>query len=327
MDLVALIGSESPLGREVRDVLTQAGLGKALRLIGASDAEAVLSQKDDEPTVLSPLEETELRDADVIVNCAPGGVAARARSMAPDTPFIDLTGELESEPSARIRCPIVDGEAHVAGNPMVIAHPAAAALAVLLRRVHRYFPVKHAVVTMLEPVSERGTPGIHELQSQVTSLLSFKPLTKDIFDTQVAFNMLPEYGDEASVKLGDAASRMESNLATLLAGETPMPSVRLLHAPVFHGHAGSVWIEFDSRPGQVQLEEALASAQIDVRGASTEPASNVGVAGISGIVAGPIELDRQHPRACWIWFAADNYRIAADCALALVRSILRGEEA
>ncbi|HYO80607.1 MAG TPA: Asd/ArgC dimerization domain-containing protein [Bryobacteraceae bacterium] len=327
MDLVALIGSETPLGREVRDVLNEAGLGKAVRLIGSSDTESVLAQDEGELTVLSQLDETELADADVIVNAAAGGVAAKAHAMTPSTPLIDLTGELEGQPSARIRCPILENGTAAAGNPLIVAHSAATALALLLRRIQKSFPIAHAVAQVFEPVSERGASGIHELQSQVTSLLSFKPLTKDIFDAQVAFNLLPAYGEEAQSRLGDSQDRLERHLATVLAGQTPMPSVRLIHAPVFHGHAGSLWIEFETRPGVVELEQALATAQIDVRSEGTEPASNVGIAGISGVVAGPVESDPHHPRACWIWFAADNYRLAADSAVTLVRAILQGDDA
>jgi aspartate-semialdehyde dehydrogenase len=101
-----------------------------------------------------------------------------------------------------------------------------------------------------------------------------------------------------------------------------MTSVRLIQAPVFHGYTFSLWIEFEARPGCAELEQALASAQVDVRGNDVEPPSNVGVAGQSGVTVGMIDHDRNHPRGVWLFAAADNYQIAADNAIALARSIL-----
>jgi aspartate-semialdehyde dehydrogenase len=104
-----------------------------------------------------------------------------------------------------------------------------------------------------------------------------------------------------------------------------MPSLRLIQAPVFHGHSFGMWVEFESRPAPLQLAEALASAQIDIRGADLDPATNVGVAGQGGVTVGPIEEDHSYPQALWIWAASDNYRLSAENAVALVRDILRGE--
>lgn len=325
MDLIALVGSETQLGREVRDLLGEAGLGSAIRLIGVIDAEqGVLVEHQGEPTFLSRLDETELQDADVIVSAADpaGTLQAWQHAGAQPPPFIDLGGTLESDPGARIRCPVLGREAAGPGNPLVVAHPAATALALVLTRLHKSFPMRHSVVQVFEPASERGTPGIHELQHQVTGLLSFRPYEKKVFDAQLAFNMLPSYGEEAPDSLAASENRLDRHLATLLAGTVPMPSVRLIQAPVFHGHSFGMWIEFESRPGVVELGEAIASAQIDVRSADLAPATNVGVAGQSGVTVGPIEEDRSHPRALWLWAATDNYRVSAENAVALVRSIL-----
>jgi aspartate-semialdehyde dehydrogenase len=96
-----------------------------------------------------------------------------------------------------------------------------------------------------------------------------------------------------------------------------MPSIRLIQAPVFHGHSVSLWAEFESNPGVGAIEQALASAHIDVRGADVEAPNVVGMAGQSGIAVGAIAADRNDARAAWFWVAADNLRIAAENAVAV----------
>ena len=128
------------------------------------------------------------------------------------------------------------------------------------------------------------------------------------------------YGEDAPQQLATIEARIERHLASILQAyaaktEIAMPSLRLLQAPVFHGHSISGWVEFAEPVSEEAIREALGSTQIDVREAEHEPPTNVGVAGQSGVIAGDIRLDRNNPHAAWLWLAADNIRVAADaCA-------------
>ena len=67
-------------------------------------------------------------------------------------------------------------EAPAGGTIHVIAHPAAIALALFLRRLQRHDPIRRSVIQIFAPASEHGMPGVEELQQQTVSLLSFKSL-------------------------------------------------------------------------------------------------------------------------------------------------------
>jgi aspartate-semialdehyde dehydrogenase len=187
-------------------------------------------------------------------------------------------------------------------------------------------PVR-AIVHIFEPASERGQRGIDELQQQTVSLLSFKPLVKDVYDAQLSFNLLARFGEDAPQPLEGIEARIEKHLASLLSQSagSVMPSLRLIQAPVFHGYSISVWVEFANLPGPAKLSEALASAQVEVRSPDEEVPTNVGVANQSGITVGAISPDRNNPQACWFWIVADNLRIAAEEAVSVGRRLLDSE--
>ena len=64
---VALVGGETPLGAELRDVLNGSILGGRVKLIGSEDTgEAVLSAEDGEPVVITALDGDELNAAKVV---------------------------------------------------------------------------------------------------------------------------------------------------------------------------------------------------------------------------------------------------------------------
>jgi aspartate-semialdehyde dehydrogenase len=244
--------------------------------------------------------------------------------------LLDCTGALGGSPEARIVAPLLGDTPQATGQDwlLVLAHPAAAAIALLLNRLAAKAEVSQAVIHIFEPASERGRRGVSELHQQTTSLLAFKPLEKRVFDTQLAFNLLSRYGEDAPDKLIEVEHTIERDVATLLGrnagGRVPMPSLRLIQAPVFHGYSISAWIEFASGPTARVIEEQLASAQIEVRSADQEAPENVGAASQSGLIAGDIRMDGNNARACWIWVVADNLRLTADAAVDMISTLRDG---
>jgi aspartate-semialdehyde dehydrogenase len=330
----ALIGSESLLGREIRDIAGTSAPALELHLIAAlGEQPGKLTLVGDEPALVGGLDAESLAGARAVFLAGSAESSRQALQLLDQQPgaaVIDLTGAAEERPDARLRAPLVEAEAEVEEHGVaavhVVAHPAAIALALFLRRLQAHDPIRRSVIQIFAPASEHGMPGVEELQQQTISLFAFKTLPRAVFDTQLAFNLIAGYGEEAPAALDDSELRIEHHLATLLdlPGEgsgAPMPSLRLLQAPVFHGYSFSAWVEFDGNPGVEALESGLATASIEVRGSEFEPPTNVGQAGQGGIAVGAIAPDRNNSEACWFWLVADNLRLAADNAVAVARQL------
>ncbi|MGH9659356.1 MAG: Asd/ArgC dimerization domain-containing protein [Bryobacteraceae bacterium] len=321
------MGGDTLVGREIRDVWESEKTGAELKLIADGDAEAgVLVEMGGEPAVVLPLSAASLDGARVAFLAGATETARRALTLDIEAALVDVTGATEESPRARLRAPQIEPPGFRApdGAVHVIAHPAAIGLALLLGRIHCQSPVRRAIAHVFEPASERGRGGLTELQGQAVSLLSFKGQPKAVFDAQLAFNLLARYGEEAPEPLEHFERRIERHLASLLeaTSRAPMPSIRLIQAPVFHGHSLSLWVEFEQNPGAEALERMLKSGLIDVRAGATDPPDIVGAAGQSGIAAGAVTADRNCARACWIWAALDNLRMTAENAVTVARELL-----
>lgn len=326
-ETIALVGSETLLGREVGEVFAETALGQRLHLVaGQAEETGKLTEIGGQPAFLTKLEADAIEDAGILILAGSAESSRNALAANPSGAIIDLTYVAEDDPEARVRAPQVEGDERegVLGGPQVIAHPAAIAIALVLKRVHEAFPVARAIVHIFEPASERGTAGIDELQQQTVSLLSFQPLPKKIFDTQVSYALLAQLGPDAPVQLHEVEERIERHLASLLErmDGVPMPSLRLIQAPVFHGYSFSFWVEFEDAPSVTDLEDALNQEPIDVRAGDFEAPNNVGTAGQSGVSVGAVAPDRNNGNAFWIWAAADNLRIAADNAALIAREVV-----
>jgi aspartate-semialdehyde dehydrogenase len=317
--LVAVVGGDTLLARELREVLAETKPAPRVELI--SGIAETLASDDEEPVVMVPLAPASFEGARVAFLAGTPASSRKALKIASKkTVLVDLTSALEEQPNARLRAPFAEkAPVKNLGAVQVIAHPAAIAIAMFLTRLSECAPVRRSIIHVFEPASERGQKGLDELQQQNVAVLSFQKLKTDVFDTQLAFAMLARYGEEATEPLEGIEQRVEKHLASLLAAwdAIPMPSVRVIQAPVFHGHSFSAWVEFEENPGVEALNQALDGNGIDVR--TVEPPTNIGVAGQNGLSVGAISVDPNQARACWFWMAADNFRLSAENAVAVMK--------
>ena len=317
--LVAVVGGDTLLARELREVLAETKPAPRVELI--SGIAESLASDDEEPVAMVPLAAASFEGASVAFLAGTHASSRKALKIASkNTVLVDLTSALEEQPNARLRAPFAEkAPVKNLGAVQVIAHPAAIAMAMFLTRLSECAPLRRSIIHVFEPASERGQKGLDELQQQNVAVLSFQKLKTDVFDTQLAFAMLARYGEEATEPLEGIEQRVERHLASLLAAwdAIPMPSVRVIQAPVFHGHSFSAWVEFEENPGVEALNRALDGNGIDVR--TDEPPTNIGVAGQNGLSVGAISVDPNQARACWFWMAADNFRLSAENAVAVMK--------
>jgi aspartate-semialdehyde dehydrogenase len=205
-------------------------------------------------------------------------------------------------------------------GPCVAAHPIAVTLALLLLRAKKAGAIRRTTAVAFEPASEHGQRGMDELHQQTVNLLSFQPLPKDVFDVQVAFNMVSRYGQKAEPTLDSIEASILRHYGKIAGDEVPQPSLFLLQAPVFHGHALSVFLELENAVDLSALRGALEGDHILIPGPDDDSPSNVSSAGQTDIQLS-IRQDSAQPNGVWLWAAADNLRLSALTAVECAESM------
>ena len=323
--VAAIAGGNTLIGREIQELVDDQKLPFQLELLDGEMTGGTLAVREDEALYLPPLTKQTLEDARVVFLAGSPTAHVEALAAAPKgAVLVDLTGALEGKPDARLRAPLVEMAKPGKSKIAVMAHPAAIAIRQLLQLLSVSGTIERSVVVIYEPASERGHSGIGELDKQTRALLALQKVPQSVYDAQLAFNMLPAYGSEAQPKLEVVEERISRNLALLLGPKSaiPMPSLRLVQAPVFHGYSFSVWVEFAETGDPENITTILKAATVDVRGGDTEPASNVGTAQQNGLTVGSIRRDRGNPKAVWLWMVCDNLRMLAENALAVAKEVV-----
>ncbi len=324
----AIVGAASLQGKEVADMLNERNFPAAdIRLLDDDESLGQLEAMGDEINFIQQVRAEQFEHVDFTFFACDAESTRRSWKDARDagSAIIDLSSLLEEEPASTVRSLWVEREREklivpeLQPGPCLTAHPVAVMLALLLLRAKRAGAIRRAAATVFEPASEHGQRGMDELHRQTVNLLSFQPLPKDVYDAQVAFNMLPRYGEGSRPALDSVEARILRHYEKLVAEDAPQPSLCLLQAPVFHGHALALFLEMESAVDLGALSNAMAGDHIVIPGPE-DPPSNVSSAGQPDIQLS-LKPDRAQPNGVWLWAAADNLRISALTAVECAESM------
>ena len=327
---IAIVGASSLRGKELNEALGESAFGAAdFLLMDDEDALGQLESVGDEVTFIQRIEPSSFANVDFTFFAGGEEVTRKHWQNAhkAGASIIDMSYALESEAKVLVRAPwIQEASAPDLQTPAVVpAHPAAVALAMLLLRAKSVAEVRSASATVLEPASEYGRATLDELHQQTVSLLSFQSLPKEMYDAQVAFNLLPSLGDSAKINLGASEARIRRHYAQISADRLPEIAIQLLHAPVFHGYGISLALELSEPVSVEHLESALSGEHVDVTLGDSDPPTNLSSAGQDDVLVRVRTADGSElaTRRFWIWAGFDNLKLAAVNALACAQELRR----
>jgi aspartate-semialdehyde dehydrogenase len=337
---VAIVGASSLRGKELKVVLEERNFpASEFVLLDESVVAGTLTEAAGEPTFIRALDPDSFEGvrlaffAGLSANTEANWDAAQSAGAT----VIDLSGTLAATGRATAWIPSLTqvlpppppartGSA-TSGNakPALYSSPAspviiACTLAAALARFSLRSP-GGVMLLFFPPVSERDQPGVDELETQTTNLLSFRPTEQKVFDVQVAFNLLSTYGEASKPSLEDTRAAIARDVAQFLADRAPIPAIQLVQAPVFYGYAFAAYAEFASAPPAGQLEAALANLGVKVAAAGDPAPTNVSVAGESEIQLAEIKRDPNVANGVWLWGVADNLRLAATNAVRIAEEL------
>lgn len=327
---IGIVGASTLRGKDIVQILDERPLPLPVaetRLLDNPGLSGRLADAGGEAALIQGLDEESLRGLHIVFFACEEAFAARywPATERAGAVVIDLSGALATARSAFSWIPALDAIYSPPGSratKLFYSPGAAAIVACSVSAALRPLHVRRMAVTFLQPVSERGQAGIEELESQTAKLLSFQPIAREVFDEQVAFNLLDRYGELCPVPLEDSRAAVARDVARYLGAEIPLPAVQMIQAPVFYGFGFSIYLDFEQACSVEDVAAALSAAGAVVPLPQDPPTSNMSAAGTSKVAIGSIRRDAHCECGCWLWGAVDNVRLAADNAVRIAEKIL-----
>jgi aspartate-semialdehyde dehydrogenase len=333
---VAIVGAASLKGKEIAEMLRERNFPAVdIRLLDDDESLGRLEAVADEMSFVQSIRSDQFERVDFTFFVSDRRSTRNNWKAARDlgNTIVDLSYALEDEPEASTRSPWIERQTgqpiapELQPRPVVVAHPAATVLAMLALRSAKVAKIERMIATVFEPASEIGQKGMDELHEQTVNLLSFQELPKTVFDVQVAFNMVARFGQRSDFSLEEVGQRIRKHYRHIAPGAAE-PALLVLQAPVFHGHAFSVYLELEKPVAVADLSSALAGEHVVISASPEDTPTNVSAAGQGDILVS-IAIDANHKNGVWLWATTDNLRLAAltavECAETMTASRPRGQ--
>jgi aspartate-semialdehyde dehydrogenase len=323
---IIIAGASSLLGAELKALLEESRFASwDLSLVDEEIAAGTLTEAAGEPAVIQPVEEGTFDRAALIFFTGSAAFTERNLPAAHSSGaiVIDLSGAALEVPDVHVWFGADDPNSGAKHQKPLYAIPSAPGLTSgkLLDALGRAGLLRLSIV-FFRPVSEAGRPGIEELESQTSHLLSFQSIGQPVFDTQVAFNLLDHYGPASRENLQSIRARICREAAAAATKLNLVLSIEVLHAPVFYGYAFVANADLKSPQTQEALAEALRKASFSLDTEASAPLGNITASGDPAIHLALPENNPAHPDTWWLWGVADNIRLPASTAIKLAEKLL-----
>jgi aspartate-semialdehyde dehydrogenase len=322
---IVIAGASSLLGAELKSLLEESRFaGWDFSLLDEEITAGTLTEAAGEPAVILPVEEGSFAHAKFIFFTGSQAFTLRNLPAAGESgaTVIDLSGTSLNTPGTQVWF-AMEGVGHNADKHKTLyAVPSAPGLATA-KLLDALGPAGLSRLSLIffRPVSEAGRPGIEELESQTTQLLSFQSTGQPVFDAQVAFNLTDRFGPASRENLQSVRARIRSEARIAVGRNSVEPSIQVLHAPVFYGYTFAAIAELNSNSSKDALIVITRKAGFTLDSDPNSPLGNLNASGDSAIHLALPESDPAQPGAWWFWGAADNVRVPASTAIKLAERL------
>jgi aspartate-semialdehyde dehydrogenase len=325
---IVIAGASSLLGAELKSLLEQGRFAASdFRLLDEELAAGTLTEAGGEAVVIQPVEEDSFNRARFVFFSGSAAFTAANLDLAKRSGalVIDLSGHsatvAEAVPWFR-GFDSLHGQLSAADTQSKLVSIPSAAAEAIVRMAFGLgdLRLRALTVTVLQTVSAWGRFAIEELEQQTSKLLSFQPAGTELFDAQIAFNTMVQFGEKSRFDLRAAAATLRAEVSSCLRGSAVVPAIQLVHVPAFYGTTFSICAELDPTADVNAIEAAIKAAGFAAK-AANDPPNNVSAAEETSIGLAQPARDEAVPGIWWFWGAADNIRLRAWNAVKLAETL------
>src|SRR5207247_949320 len=257
---VAVVGATGAVGLEMIKTLEKCNfpVGKLTLLASARSVGKKLKFRSEEVAV-KELTKTSFAAIDIALFSAGSSISKEFAPIAAQAGcvVIDNSSAFRMDDSV----PLVITEINagdIKNHRGIIANPncTTAITLMALYPLHQAFQVKRIFASSYQAVSGTGAKAIDELERQVHQVVLNKPVTKEVYPHQIAFNVLPHVDSFLASGYTKEEMKMENEGRKIMHHPSFRASVTCVRVPVYRAHSVAVSAEFE-QPVTVETARAV----------------------------------------------------------------------
>lgn len=261
---VAILGATGAVGREMMKILAERSFPvEELRLLASPRSAGQKLLWQGRELTVQPAEDSAFEGMDIVLGAAENDIAKRFAPaiVKAGAVFVDNSSAFRMDPNVPLVIPEINPE-DARRHKGIIANPNCTTIVslVAINALNQDSPIQSIIASSYQAVSGAGAGGPRELMEEVELLREGKPVHPQVFQYQIAYNVIPQIGGEAYEGYTSEEMKMQNEGRKILHLPEMKVSCTCARVPVIRSHSVSVVLRTKEKISVERAKELIANA-------------------------------------------------------------------
>lgn len=261
---VAILGATGAVGREMMKILAERSFPvEELRLLASPRSAGQKLLWQGRELTVQPAEDSAFDGMDIVLGAAENDIAKRFAPaiVKAGAVFVDNSSAFRMDPNVPLVIPEINPE-DARRHKGIIANPNCTTIVslVAINALNQDSPIQSIIASSYQAVSGAGAGGPRELMEEVELLREGKPVHPQVFQYQIAYNVIPQIGGEAYEGYTSEEMKMQNEGRKIMHLPDLRVSCTCVRVPVVRSHSVSLVVRTREKISVRRARELIAAA-------------------------------------------------------------------
>ena len=261
---VAILGATGAVGREMMKILAERSFPvEELRLLASPRSAGQKLLWQGRELTVQPAEDSAFEGMDIVLGAAENDIAKRFAPaiVKAGAVFVDNSSAFRMDPNVPLVIPEINPE-DARRHKGIIANPNCTTIVslVAINALNQDSPIQSIIASSYQAVSGAGAGGPRELMEEVELLREGKPVHPQVFQYQIAYNVIPQIGGEAYEGYTSEEMKMQNEGHKIMHLPDLRVSCTCVRVPVVRSHSVSLVVRTRENISVRRARELIAAA-------------------------------------------------------------------
>ena len=261
---VAILGATGAVGREMMKILAERSFPvEELRLLASPRSAGQKLLWQGRELTVQPAEDSAFEGMDIVLGAAENDIAKRFAPaiIKAGAVFVDNSSAFRMDPNVPLVIPEINPE-DARRHKGIIANPNCTTIVslVAINALNQDSPIQSIIASSYQAVSGAGAGGPRELMEEVELLREGKPVHPQVFQYQIAYNVIPQIGGEAYEGYTSEEMKMQNEGRKIMHLPDLRVSCTCVRVPVVRSHSVSLVVRTREKISVRRARELIAAA-------------------------------------------------------------------
>ena len=261
---VAILGATGAVGREMMKILAERSFPvEDLRLLAPPRSAGQKLLWQGRELTVQPAEDSAFEGMDIVLGAAENDIAKRFAPaiVKAGAVFVDNSSAFRMDPNVPLVIPEINPE-DARRHKGIIANPNCTTIVslVAINALNQDSPIQSIIASSYQAVSGAGAGGPRELMEEVALLREGKPVHPQVFQYQIAYNVIPQIGGEAYEGYTSEEMKMQNEGRKIMHLPDLRVSCTCVRVPVVRSHSVSLVVRTREKISVRRARELIAAA-------------------------------------------------------------------